>query len=248
MSVQTKIAPEGAKSDTHGEAKTANKKVLAFVEQAKALFKPELVYWCDGSKEEYQAMLKAAGRRRHGAVAEPGETAELDLGALRPQRRRPRRRPDLYLRGEKGRRRPDQQLGRPGRDEEDAAASFMTGRWPGRTMYVIPYSMGPIGSPIANIGVMVTDSAYVVANMHIMTRVGAKVLEGARRQRRLRARHAHGRFSALDAHDRRRAVARATRPNTSATSPRRARSGRTAPATAATRCSARSATRSASRR
>ena len=51
MSVQTKIAPEGAK--------TTNPKVLAFVEEAKALFKPDDVYWCDGSKEEYQAMLKA---------------------------------------------------------------------------------------------------------------------------------------------------------------------------------------------
>ena len=59
MSVQTKIAPEGAKTGQHDTPKTSNKKVLAFVEEAKALFKPEAVYWCDGSKDEYQAMLKA---------------------------------------------------------------------------------------------------------------------------------------------------------------------------------------------
>jgi phosphoenolpyruvate carboxykinase (GTP) len=57
MSVQPMIAPEAAKPGS--APKTSNKKVLAFVEEAKALFKPDAVYWCDGSKEEYQAMLKA---------------------------------------------------------------------------------------------------------------------------------------------------------------------------------------------
>jgi phosphoenolpyruvate carboxykinase (GTP) len=158
------------------DVKTTNPAVLAFVEEARALFKPESVRWCNGSKWEYQELLKSLV---------DGGTALWLNPAKRPNSILVRSDPADVARVEdqtficsasKDDAGPTNNWADPG-EMKATLSQLYDGAMAGRTMYVVPYSMGPIGSPIAGIGIMVTDSAYAVANMHIMTRVGDKVLE-----------------------------------------------------------------------
>ncbi|WP_439544279.1 phosphoenolpyruvate carboxykinase (GTP) [Hyphomicrobium sp.] len=157
------------------ETRTRNPDVLAFVEQAKALFKPDNVRWCNGTKWEYQEMLKALvdggtaiwlnPAKRPNSILVRSDPA--DVARVEDQTYICSRSPD------------DAGPTNNWSDPTEMKATLLKlydGAMAGRTMYVLPYSMGPIGSPIAGIGVMVTDSAYAIANMHIMTRVGDKVL------------------------------------------------------------------------
>lgn len=155
---------------------TNNKSVLAWLEEMKALVTPDEVVWIDGSEEQLEAIRKEA--------VETGEMIKLNEEKL-PGCYYHRTAPNDVARVEERTlicSRSEDDAGPTNHWMEPQAAYKMLfdiarGTYKGRTMYVIPYSMGPVGSPLAKIGIEVTDSIYVVLNMAIMTRVGQKVLD-----------------------------------------------------------------------
>lgn len=155
---------------------TNNKTILAWIDEMKALVNPDQVVWIDGSEEQLEELRKEA--------VESGEMIKLNQEKL-PGCYYHRTAPNDVARVE------DRTL-ICSRKEEDAGPTnhwkepqeaykmlydIARGSYKGRTMYVIPYSMGPVGSLLAKIGVELTDSIYVVLNMSIMTRVGQKVMD-----------------------------------------------------------------------
>ena len=156
--------------------KTSNAKLNAWVAQWSEILQPRDVYWCDGSQDEYDKLC--------GELVKSGTFTKLD-DAKRPNSFWAHSDPGDVARVEDrtficsanqidaG---PNNNWREPNEMRAEMRALY-TGAMRGRTLYVVPFSMGPLGSPIAHIGVQLTDSAYVAVSMRIMTRMGQGALD-----------------------------------------------------------------------
>ena len=157
-------------------ALTTNKTVLSWIEEQIELVKPDKVVWIDGSKEQIEALRAEA--------CATGEIIKLNEELL-PECFLHRTAPNDVARVEHRTFicTPTKEEAGPTNNWKDPEECYAMLReiakdsYKGRTMYVIPYSMGPIGSPLSKIGIELTDSIYVVLNMAIMTRIGKAVLD-----------------------------------------------------------------------
>ena len=152
-------------------ATTSNQKLQDWVDDWAAILQPDAIDWCDGSEEEYDRLcqLLVDGGTFTRSTRPSGRTATSPspTPATSPaSRTAPSSAPSARSTPA------PPTTGGPPAEMKAELLELYTGAMRGRTMYVVPFSMGPLGSPIAHIGVQLSDSAYVAVNMRIMTRMG----------------------------------------------------------------------------